>query len=845
MTRSAFNLMVAWNGLPARSAVRLVSAGRCVVDVGKLVVCVAAAVLFVAARCGNAAQPSPVLNNIFPAGGQAGTSVEVTVAGSALTNVSVLRCSHPGITCATENGKQFQLMIPGDVANGHYDLCALTANGLSSVRSFIVGQLPEQSEAKPNDSRNTAEVVPLDTVINGRIEKAGDVDHFAFTAKRGQRIVLECQAERIDSRLRAVIEVFDSAGRRLAVNRGFFGIDPLLKFDVPEDGVYIVRVFDLVYSGSQDHVYRLSIGTGPTVVFSVPAVVQMGSSREVRLFGWNLGDGDAASRDSQYESVVTTIPYPVSDASSSPLRLTPSQIETSGFAYHYPGSQTPIRIGRSDIPVTLEAGNSRSPSDAQSISIPAETSGQLVADDDLDWFRIQAERGEVFWLEAFGERIGSPVDLDVSILDESGSRELAGFSDQLQNVGGARFSTTHSDPSGRWVAPADGAYLVLVRSLIGNGTDDLRRVYRLSIRREEPDFDLALVSRRDDPATMNVPLGGREIADVVAFRRRGMTGSIRVTARDLPPGITCPDVWLGPGVNRTQLVVTASHAAEPFVGKLDLVGHGAAEVVRAVVGSTIVRKGVPTGWSRLTDQIGLCVAGVSPIRITADAHQTRGHDLYGDLQARHAPGTMVDVLVQVDRADIEHQAPVVLRGVGLPGRIQNQKATISAGRSTGYISFYLPPDLSVGHYTMVVQGETTVPTGPVDKTGQRKTESITVFTNPVTIDVQPAAFIVELDQDAPRTIHRGEILQVNYSARRVNGFISKMHTELFAPDGVRGIRGRGVSFVGQTDSGTIQIVANEDAPLGRQPFLRLFAVGVLEDKAVFQGSCLLPLEIVE
>ena len=152
--------------------------------------CVAAAVLFVAARCGNAAQPSPVLNNIFPAGGQAGTSVEVTVAGSALTNVSVLRCSHPGITCATENGKQFQLMIPGDVANGHYDLCALTANGLSSVRSFIVGQLPEQSEAKPNDSRNTAEVVPLDTVINGRIEKAGDVDHFAFTAKRGQRIVL-------------------------------------------------------------------------------------------------------------------------------------------------------------------------------------------------------------------------------------------------------------------------------------------------------------------------------------------------------------------------------------------------------------------------------------------------------------------------------------------------------------------------------------------------------------------------------------------------------------------------------------------------------------------------------
>jgi hypothetical protein len=187
----------------------------------------------------------------------------------------------------------------------------------------------------------------------------------------------------------------------------------------------------------------------------------------------------------------------------------------------------------------------------------------------------------------------------------------------------------------------------------------------------------------------------------------------------------------------------------------------------------------------------------------------------------------------------------VIRGVGLPAQIQNQKATIPAGQSTGHVSFYLPPTMPVGRYTIAVQGETSVPTGATDKNGERKTESVTVFTNPVTIDVRPAAFVVELDQDAPTRIHRGEVLQVKYSARRVNGFISKMHTELFAPDGVRGIRGRGVSFVGQTDSGTIQIIANEDAPLGRQPFLRLFAVGVLEDEAVFQGSCLLPLEIVE
>ena len=62
---------------------------------------------------------------------------------------------------------------------------------------------------------------------------------------------------------------------------------------------------------------------------------------------------------------------------------------------------------------------------------------------------------------------------------------------------------------------------------------------------------------------------------------------------------------------------------------------------------------------------------------------------------------------------------------------------------------------------------------------------------------------------------------------------------------VIGLRGRGVTFTGSTDTGTIQIIANEDAPLGQQPFLRLYSVGTLEDQPVFQGSCFLDLEIVK
>ena len=115
-------------------------------------------------------------------------------------------------------------------------------------------------------------------------------------------------------------------------------------------------------------------------------------------------------------------------------------------------------------------------------------------------------------------------------------------------------------------------------------------------------------------------------------------------------------------------------------------------------------------------------------------------------------------------------------------------------------------------------------------------------------EVHPPAFQVALDPYAPRAIKRGEVIQVKYTVRRINGFINKIHTELATARDVTSVGGllcRGVTFVGQTESGVLQIVANSDAPLGAIPFLRCYAVGVVEDEAIYHGSCLLPLKVVE
>ncbi|MCH7989086.1 MAG: hypothetical protein IID46_08030 [Planctomycetes bacterium] len=410
-----------------------------------------------------AQSPNPVLNSVFPPGGQAGKTVEVTVSGSSLDELETLVCNHSGITCQKSGEKQFRLTIPEDVPAGLYELRAVGRNGLSSPRSFFVGNQTELLETEPNETPKTAQSVSLNSVINGRIEKGGDLDWFRFTAKKGERVLIECWAERIDSRLRAILEVFDDTGRRLAVNRGYFGIDPLIYFQAPNDGTYVVKLFDLIYSGSSEHFYRLNIGTAPRVAFTVPSVVERDKTTRVTLFGWNLHpSGTALSKDVVEKSAlalrtrnsdagstarlskrahssrshtefdfaeVEISPPKESRLSSMPVRLRPPQIAVDGFVYHYPGSYAPVLIGATDVPVFRDQSRNHTPKNSQEISFPCEVSGQLVAGDERDWYAIQARRGEVLWIEAFGERLGSPVDLDVSVLDSSGQKELARFSD--------------------------------------------------------------------------------------------------------------------------------------------------------------------------------------------------------------------------------------------------------------------------------------------------------------------------------------------------------------------------------------------------------------------------------
>ena len=76
----------------------------------------------------------------------------------------------------------------------------------------LVGTGPEPVESEPNDKPQEAGTIAVPGVVNGRIDRAGDVDLFSFEAKANQKYVLETLAGRRGSPVDTKIEVLHPDG---------------------------------------------------------------------------------------------------------------------------------------------------------------------------------------------------------------------------------------------------------------------------------------------------------------------------------------------------------------------------------------------------------------------------------------------------------------------------------------------------------------------------------------------------------------------------------------------------------------------------------------------------------
>jgi hypothetical protein len=219
--------------------------------------------------------PHPDLKTIFPQGLQAGTSTEISIGGTELEETTTLRFSHPGLTAepitlpatdlypAKANPLRYRITAAPDIPSGIYEVSAQTRLGLTAPRAFVVSHLPEKQHGT-NHSPETAEDLPLDTIINGHVDNAA-IDHYKLTLAQDQTIHLHCQAQAIDSRLDPTLIIISPAGTELARANDLSPLDrdAALTFKAPAAGTYLLKVHDFIFTGGGEHPYRLLASTQP------------------------------------------------------------------------------------------------------------------------------------------------------------------------------------------------------------------------------------------------------------------------------------------------------------------------------------------------------------------------------------------------------------------------------------------------------------------------------------------------------------------------------------------------------------------------------------------------------
>ena len=112
---------------------------------------------------------------------------------------------------------------------------------------------------------NLKSQVTIPCVINGRIEAPGDIDCFAFEAKKDDKLSFEVKARRLQSELDSTIRILNDKGATLAENDDArFGkrgsSDSWIEtWTAPADGKYLLEIRDMHLRGGEAFVYAIEV----------------------------------------------------------------------------------------------------------------------------------------------------------------------------------------------------------------------------------------------------------------------------------------------------------------------------------------------------------------------------------------------------------------------------------------------------------------------------------------------------------------------------------------------------------------------------------------------------------
>jgi Bacterial pre-peptidase C-terminal domain len=625
---------------------------------------------------------SPQFNRITPAGGQRGTEIELVLAGERIGDSPELLFYEPGLSVVSIQSTEpkvakAKLAITPDCRLGLHALRLRTASGISNLRLFGVGALPEASEVEPNNDFSQPQKIALDSTINGVVLNE-DVDYFLIEAKKGERITAEIEAVRHGYSINPPF--FDPY---LAIlNTGRFELarsddSPLLKQDgvvsilAPEDGTYIIQVRDSAYIGSDAFVYRLHVGRFPRPTTVLPGGGRPGETLEVHWLGDVAGE--------QVERV--TLPT----IAQSEFGLVAH--DARGFA----PSANPFRLV--DFGNVLEVEPNDAVATGTVFKVPMACGGVISKPGDVDFFKFAATKGQVLDVRVFARQLGSPLDAQISIHRADG------------NAFASNDDSGGPDSYVRVTIPDDGEYLFAISDQLGEGGIDY--AYRVEVTPVVPKLTVGLPERVQwVDTTLPVPQGNR-VAALVSAQRVDFGGELQLNFNYLPTGVSVEAIPMAANRSDVPILLTAAEGTALTAGMVDLVGLRP-DPNQPISGGFGQRSGLVRGqnqvevWTYTTRRMPVAITQAVPFKI----------DIVEPKVPLVRGGSMNLKVVATRQGDFK--APIAIRmlynppGVGSSGSI-----VIPEGQNEALIPVTATGDAEILKWKIAVVAEATVGDGPV------------------------------------------------------------------------------------------------------------------------------------
>ena len=397
---------------------------------------------------------------------------------------------------------------------GKRELRMKTKFGVSNPLFFHVGQLRECREKEPNNKTADDGIgESLPGIVNGQI-MPGDIDRFRFKATKGMRLVVSVDARELMPYLadavpgwfQATLTLYDEKQNRVAYTDDYrFHPDPVLYYEVPKDGQYVLEIKDAIYRGREDFVYRIALGEMPFITSIFPLGGRAGTRLNLKIKGWNL-PVDRLTLDAK-DKGPGILPVFVRKDNRISNRM-PFALDT--------------------LPECLEKEPNNKQRSAQRVKLPLIVNGRIDLPGDWDVFRFEGRAGDEIVAEIQARRLESPLDSLLKLTDGKG-RQLMTNDDHEDK--GAGLTTHHADSFLSLKLPADGYYLLHLGDTQHKGGTAYG--YRLRISPRRPDFELRVApSGINTRAGMTVPL------TIYALRKDGFSGDITLELKDSPRGFT-------------------------------------------------------------------------------------------------------------------------------------------------------------------------------------------------------------------------------------------------------------------------------------------------------------------